>query len=824
METTTGLRIVHVIARLNVGGAALHVLQLARQQMRSGHDVIVVAGTLAPGEESMEYVADELGVRLRHLPALQRELSLRADSAAILALWRIMRDRRPDVLHTHTAKAGATGRLAAIAAGSARPRALVHTYHGHVLSGYFSRRWEHIFRWIERVLAHTSGTLIAVSDEVRDELVGFRVAPADRFAVVPYGFDLAPWSEADQQTRRAVRAQIGAGDETFVIGWAGRLTAIKRPLDLVRTLRALLDEQVDAVLVLVGDGEDRAAVEALAAELGVADRCRLVGFQKSIRPWYTAFDALILTSANEGTPVVAIEAFAAARPVVATRAGGTGAVVRHDESGYLEAIGDTAALAERLATLARDPALRKEMGARGADDVRVRFTVDRMAKDVEAVYRRLLSAQPGIRRSRPLTPTLPAGGRGAAEELAAPPRSLKIVLVSQYFPPEIGATQLRMQAFAEYLAARGHRVTVICEQPNHPHGVIPASYRGVLVEDDRSNEYRVLRVWVKASREKTQRTRMAFYLSFMGMSAAVAPMAGRADVVFATTPPLFTGAAGLTIARMNRVPLVLDVRDLWPAAAVSLNQIGEGLPLKLAEYLERQLYRQAEVVTAVTRPFCDHIDALRDGGPDSVLLPNGTLDMFLEDGASERLAAPGGFLVTFAGTHGIAQALPSVLDAAERVGSAAHFAFVGDGAVKPLLVEEARNRNLTNVGFHAQRSATEIQGALRGSDALLVPLSAHPTFADFVPSKMIDFMAIGRPIVLSAKGEAARILNTAGAGIAVQPEDPDALAAAIHWLAQHPAEASEMGEKGRAFARRRLRSEQAQRLEELLLDVTSRRR
>jgi len=385
------LSIVHVIARLNVGGAALHVLQLAHEQSRRGHDVVVVAGTLAAGEESMEYVADELGVELVRLPVLQRELSPRADSAAILALRKLIRLRRPDVLHTHTAKAGATGRLAAVAAGSARPRALVHTYHGHVLSGYFSRRWERVFRWIERALAFTSGTLVAVSDEVRDDLVGFGVAPARRFAVVSYGFDLPPWSEKDEEARRAIRAELGAGAETFVVGWAGRLTAIKRPLDLVRTLRALVDQHVDALLVLVGDGEDRAAVEALAAELAVADRCRLVGFQKSIRPWYASFDALILTSANEGTPVVAIEALAAARPVVATRAGGTGTVVRNGESGYLEAIGDTTALARRLAALARDRELRERMGADGAEDVRARFAVGRMADEVEAVYSRLLA-------------------------------------------------------------------------------------------------------------------------------------------------------------------------------------------------------------------------------------------------------------------------------------------------------------------------------------------------------------------------------------------------------------------------------------------------
>jgi len=382
------MRIVHVIARLNVGGAALHVLQLAREQQRRGHDVLVVAGTLAEGEESMEYVADELGVHVLKLPALQRPLSLRADSEAIRRLVGILRTRHPDVLHTHTAKAGATGRIAALLAGSGRPKTVVHTYHGHVLSGYFSRRWERVFRRIESVLAHATGTLIAVSDEVRDDLVRLGVARAERFVVVPYGFDLPEWSDADDEARARIRSELGLEDDTFLVGWAGRLTAIKRPLDLVRTLRAVVDDGVDGVLVLVGDGELREETEALARELGVAERTRFAGFQRRIREWYAAADASLLTSANEGTPVVAIESLAAGRPVVATRAGGTGTVVRDGESGYLLEIGDVDGLARRLGELARDPALRRRLGDAGAADVRERFATARMADEIEVVYAR----------------------------------------------------------------------------------------------------------------------------------------------------------------------------------------------------------------------------------------------------------------------------------------------------------------------------------------------------------------------------------------------------------------------------------------------------
>ena len=390
MNASRKLTIVHIIARLNVGGAALHVLQLAYEQRRRGHNVTVVAGTLASGEASMEYVADELGVAVLKLPELQRELSLRADVAAILGQRSILRARRPDVLHTHTAKAGATGRLAALVAGRARPHAVVHTYHGHVLSGYFSPGRERVFQLVERLLGRITGALVAVSSEVRDDLVRLGIAPRERIAVVPYGFDLPAWSDTDEAARTRVRRELGIGDDTFVVGWAGRLTAIKRPLDLVRALRALLDLGVDAQLIVVGDGEDRSAVEALAHELGVSERCRLVGFQQRMREWYAAFDATLLTSANEGTPVVAIESLAAERPVVATRAGGTSTVVLDRESGFLESIGDTDGLAGRLAELARDGHQRAELGRRGAEDVRERFATERMADELEAVYRGVL--------------------------------------------------------------------------------------------------------------------------------------------------------------------------------------------------------------------------------------------------------------------------------------------------------------------------------------------------------------------------------------------------------------------------------------------------
>jgi glycosyltransferase involved in cell wall biosynthesis len=382
------MRIVHAIARLNVGGAALSVLELAAGQQWRGHDVAVVAGSVPPNEESMEYLAAELGVDVVKVSALRRDVSPRQDVAATVALRRIVRERRPDVVHTHTAKAGAAGRVGARLAGRSRPGAIVHTYHGHVLSGYFSPRREAMFRLAERVLAHATDALVAITDEVRDDLVSYGIAPRSKFTVVRYGFDFDARVDATPSTRARLRADVGAREHTLVIGFVGRLTAIKRPLDLVRTLAATTG---DTMLVVAGDGEDREATEALARDVGVADRTRFLGYTRDIPAWHAAFDALLLTSANEGSPVAAIEALAAARPVVATDVGGMRTVVDDGETGYLAPVGDTAALAAHLDRLAADGALRRRMGELGAMRMRERFSMERMVDDIERLYGSILA-------------------------------------------------------------------------------------------------------------------------------------------------------------------------------------------------------------------------------------------------------------------------------------------------------------------------------------------------------------------------------------------------------------------------------------------------
>jgi glycosyltransferase involved in cell wall biosynthesis len=380
-----------VIARLNVGGPALHVSYLAQGLQARGYETTLVAGDVAKGEESMAFVAERAGVEIVGLPRLSRELSPLRDALATVRLARLIRQLRPHVLHTHTAKAGAVGRAAALLAGRRRPPVVVHTFHGHVLRGYFGRAGSLFFRIVETLLARASDALVAVSPEVRDELVRIGVAPASKFAVVRLGIELEPRVHTTVDTAE-LRRRLGIAPERFVVGWFGRMTTVKRTGDLVDALAALRSRGVDALLLLVGDGDDRTQLEQRAHEHGLARSCLFLGYQEDVAPWYAVCDAVVLTSANEGTPVTIIEALAAGRPVVATRVGGLRDVVEEGVSGFLVRAGDTDAIAERLEVLALDARRRERMGEAGRREVLSRYAVSRLVDDVDALYRALLAS------------------------------------------------------------------------------------------------------------------------------------------------------------------------------------------------------------------------------------------------------------------------------------------------------------------------------------------------------------------------------------------------------------------------------------------------
>ncbi len=387
------VKIVRVIARLNMGGPALHVAYLTDGLRTRGYDTTLVAGTLARGEDSMSFVAEKLGVEVVQIDELGREISPLRDLAATIRLARLIRRERPEILHTHTAKAGTVGRVAVLLAGRRRPPIVIHTFHGHVLRGYFGPTRSLFFRLLERWLASRTTALVAVSPQVRDDLVELGIAPRERFVVIRLGIELDERVAAGTNGRAESRRYLGISADRFAVGWIGRMTAVKRTDDVLVAFKQLRDDGIDAVLCMVGDGPDREELERRAHELGVMRDTLFVGYQEDVAPFYAAFDALVLPSGNEGTPVSVIEALAAGRPVVATSVGGVPDVVRDGEDGFLVEAGATGEVADRLARLARDPELRQRMGERGRERVLPRYAVERLVDDVDELYRSLIATK-----------------------------------------------------------------------------------------------------------------------------------------------------------------------------------------------------------------------------------------------------------------------------------------------------------------------------------------------------------------------------------------------------------------------------------------------
>jgi len=391
------IRVARIIARMNVGGPAYHVSLLSGRMDPARFETQLLTGALGAGEGSFEHLAERYGARLRRVDGLRPELSPMGDFTAVRAVARILRRFRPHVVHTHTAKAGTVGRLAALLALRPRP-VIVHTFHGHVLSGYFGPFKSRVFLEIERALAGVTDRLIGVSQATVDDLVRLGVAPPERFSVVPIGLDLERFlaleGEHQTQLRAGVRAELGVGDDDVLALYTGRLVPIKR-LDVLLAAVAQARERGAAVTVAIaGDGELRQQLERAASDLGLDGAARFLGFRHDLDALIAAADIAVLSSDNEGTPVALIEAAAGGRPAVATDVGGVADIVT-PHTGALARPADPAALGAAIAELAGSAERRAALGAAARERVRERWSAQRLVGDVEALYEELLERRRG---------------------------------------------------------------------------------------------------------------------------------------------------------------------------------------------------------------------------------------------------------------------------------------------------------------------------------------------------------------------------------------------------------------------------------------------
>jgi len=385
---------------------------------------------------------------------------------------------------------------------------------------------------------------------------------------------------------------------------------------------------------------------------------------------------------------------------------------------------------------------------------------------------------------------------------------MRILIVTHYFPPEIGAPQARLSELARFWAQAGEEVTVLTGMPNHPTGVIPEGYRGRWQTEEQLEGYRVIRSWLYATPNEGVAKKTLGHLSFM-VSAVIlgAWRTGPLDVVVVSSPTFFSIASAWVIARLRRARLVVEIRDLWPAIFVELGVLTNPWLIAALEKAELTAYRVADAVVVVSQGFRDNLLARGVPAEKVTTIPNGVDPDRFDPAAPAREedrrvlgGGPDDVIVLYIGAHGISHGLTEVAEAAGLLVDDGHirFAFVGEGAAKAALVRRVEELGLHNTSLLPGVPREAVPGLLAAADICLVPLRDVPLFSTFIPSKIFEYLAAGRAVVGALRGEPAAILAQAGA-VVVEPGDPEALAQAVRSLAGDPERRFRMAEEGRRF-------------------------
>lgn len=403
------IRILRVIARLNIGGPAIQAITLSSELCRDDFHSLLVCGRVSPGEGDMTYLAEEKGVVPFVIPTLGREIALIEDLKTFLRLRKTIKQFKPHIIHTHTAKAGLLGRLAALSINMSVSRMkkirLVHTFHGHIFDGYFNRFITLTFIWFERFLARFTDRIIVVSQLQKIDICRkYGIVEEGRVRIIPLGFDLSGFKKRNRE-RKIMREKYLSqrSQKTFLVGIIGRLTKVKNHAMLLDAIRHLKDLGKIGLFqfLIVGDGELREKILGKANELNVNDAVVFSGWQKDMAPIYSALDAVVLTSKNEGTPVTLIEAMAAKRAVVATEVGGVPDLLGPvkltipqgfsiAERGILVPPGNSKALAHALLFLYKKEDTLAEMTRQAQNFVCEQFSIKRLLGDIKSLYGELV--------------------------------------------------------------------------------------------------------------------------------------------------------------------------------------------------------------------------------------------------------------------------------------------------------------------------------------------------------------------------------------------------------------------------------------------------
>jgi glycosyltransferase involved in cell wall biosynthesis len=386
---------------------------------------------------------------------------------------------------------------------------------------------------------------------------------------------------------------------------------------------------------------------------------------------------------------------------------------------------------------------------------------------------------------------------------------VNIIFLTHYFPPEVNAPASRTYEHCREWVKAGHEVTVVTCVPNHPSGRVYTGYRNRPWQVEHVDGIRTVRLWTYLAANEGVLKRAANYMSYMLVAVLAGLFLPRPDVVVSTSPQFFCGLAGYLVSRIRRVPWVLEIRDLWPDSIVAVGALRRGWAVRLCERIEAWTYRKADRIVPVTDSFRQHIEKRGAAAHKIAVVKNGVdLERFSrprrDPDLARELGLKGNFIAAYFGTHGMAHALDSVLRAAELLRDDPRIVFllVGDGAERRRLLTMKERLGLTNVVMLEQQPKERMPALWGLTDAALVLLRKAQLFETVIPSKIFEAMGAGCPIVLGVEGESRGIIERAGCGIPVEPENPEQLAIAVRQLADRPELARAMGAKGRACVER----------------------
>jgi glycosyltransferase involved in cell wall biosynthesis len=743
--------VVRIIDRLNVGGPAIHAVLTSKGLDPNRFRTILVTGSIEPDEGDMSYLLAEHGVEhVVSIPSLGREIRPLRDLRAAWQIYRLLQRERPQVVHTHKAKAGVIGRLTALASGTP---VRVHTFHGHVLNGYFGPLKSKAFTVIERLLARTTSRLIAPSARLADDLATtYRVAARERFQVIPLGFDLSPFEKCESH-RGKLRAELGVRPDTKLVAIIGRMVPVKDHATFVAAAELVARRRPDVHFVFVGRGALEEKIRADVRRRGLEDRSHFLGWRHDLPVIYADLDVVTLSSINEGTPVSIIESIASGVPVVATEVGGIPDTLRNGALGFLvpprDSLAMAAAIDRAFASEARDKAraLRAHMEEYGAE---------RLCRDLGALYVNLLGRN-FVPRAQPRPPAIPADAKR--------PKVIHVI------------TRL--------IAGGAQENTILsCHGLKDRYDVLlvtgpPEGHEGSLIEDVARRGIRTI-VMPELVRPISPVVDAAAFKKLMDLFSAEQP-----DIVH--THSSKAGVVGRAAAWFARVPVIIHTNH--------------GLPYYDFQTLrQRALFWSAEkIATSVThKVVCVGEEMKRKsiagrlGPPElfEVIHSGIEIERFLNARSeraklgideSERVVGVVSRMARHKGHRFLVEAAPPGV----------HLLFVGDGEARSDLEKQVKERGV-KATFLGHVPPDEVPNLIASMDLLV-----HPSLWEGLPRAAVQALLVGRPVVAFDCDGAREVVIDGLTGLLVPPKDLVRLRGAIEEILGKPDRGRSMGEQGR---------------------------